>query len=381
MTVKKDTKRGTWSFVLDLPAVGGKRQQMYRRGFKTKKDAERAEAAVIADMARGTFVRPARVTVERFLVDEWLPAKVPALKPSTAASYAQMVSAYVVPLIGAVELGQVDGAMLNAMYAKLLAVGRTGASGRSGGLSAKSVRNIHGLLHRAFKDAVRWRRLAVNPADSADQPRLATPEMRAWSSEHLGAFITATADDRLGPIWRLFATTGMRRGEVMGLRWSDIDLDAKRVTIRQTRSMAGDRPTIGTPKTTAGTRVVALDDGTALALRRWRKSQAAERLLMGEGWQGGHDLVVTEPDGSALHPQVLSRRFHAATKAAGLPVIRLHDVRHSYATAALGAGVPVKVLSRRLGHADIAVTLRVYAHVLPGDDEAAAATAAAFIGR
>lgn len=142
-------------------------------------------------------------------------------------------------------------------------------------------------------------------------------------------------------------------------------------------TMVGDRPEVGTPKSAAGSRRVALDAATMAALRAWKAEQAAERLLMGAGWQGGHDLVATEPDGSAIHPQVFSRRFAAVVKRVGLPPIRLHDVRHSYATAALAAGVPVKVLSKRLGHADIAVTLRVYAHVMPGDDEAAAELVAA----
>jgi len=271
--------------------------------------------------------------------------------------------------------------MLNALYAHLSADGRTGASGRTGGLSAKTVRNVHGLLHRAFRDAIRWRRLAVNPCDAADQPRKASPEMKAWTTAELGRFITVTAGDRDGAVWRLLATTGMRRGELLGLRWADVDLDGKMFTIRQTVTMVGDRPEVGTPKTAAGNRRVSIDPATVAGLKAWKKAQTAERLLMGAGWQGGHDLVATEQDGSSVHPQVFTRRFAAVVQRAGLPTIRLHDVRHSYATAALAAGVPVKVLSRRLGHADIAVTLRVYAHVLPGDDEAAAEMVAAALFR
>jgi len=222
----------------------------------------------------------------------------------------------------------------------------------------------------------------VNPCDAADQPRKATPEMRAWSSAELGRFITFTELGRGGGVWRLLATTGMRRGELLGLRWADIDLDAGRLTIRQTMTMVGDRPEVGSPKTSAGARRVSIDADTVTSLRAWRRAQAAERLMMGGGWQGGHNLVVTEPDGSPVHPQVLTRRFRSIAKQAGLPAVRLHDVRHSYATAALAAGVHVKTLSQRLGHADVAVTLRIYAHVLPGDDEAAAATvAAAIMGR
>jgi integrase len=381
MSVKKDPRRGTWFFVVDVAGVGGRRQQFKRRGFATKKAAAAAEAAVVAEQAQGTFVRPSKVTVGAFLVDEWLPAKRAGLKPSTAASYVQMTDAYVVPTLGPVALGKVDGAMLNALYAHLLSDGRTGASGRAGGLSAKSVRNVHGMLHRAFRDAIRWRLLVANPCDAADPPRTATPEMHVWSSLELGRFLEATADERGAAAWVLLATTGMRRGELLGLRWSDVDLDAKTVTVRQTLTMAGDRPEVGTPKSKAGNRRVSIDAGTVTALRAWKRTQVQERLLMGSGWRGGHDLVVTEPDGSAVHPQVFSRRFTAIVKRAGLPAIRLHDVRHSYATAALAAGVPVKVLSQRLGHADIAVTLRVYAHVLPGDDAAAAELVAAALTR
>ena len=178
----------------------------------------------------------------------------------------------------------------------------------------------------------------------------------------------------------MLLTCGMRRGELLGLHWRDVDLSAARLTIRQTRGMVESRVEAGTPKTRSGARTIALDPATVAALKAWKSQQAADRLLMGDGWQDRDGLVVTEADGTPVHPQVLSRRFKAAAKRAGLPVIRLHDTRHSYATAALAAGVPVKVLSQRLGHADVTVTLRIYAHVMPGDDEAAAAQAAAVLG-
>jgi integrase len=381
MTVRKDPQRGTWTLVVDVPVVGGKRQQVRRRGFKTKKDAEREQAKIVHDVAAGSFVRPSQTSLKTFLVDEWLPMKVRTVKPSTAASYRQMIDSCVSPTLGDVPLARIDGPTLNAFCTHLLEQGRTGASGRDGGLSPKTVRNVHGLLHRAFKDAVRWRRLAINPCDSADQPKLATPEMKVWSAGELERFVSASVSDRLGAAWRLLALTGMRRGELLGLRWSDVDLDAKRVRVVQTVTMAGDRPELGTPKTAAGARPISLDGGTVAALRTWRARQAKERLVMGAGWQGRHDLIVTEPDGSSVHPQVFTRRFKAIAKAADLPQIRLHDVRHSYATASLAAGVPPKVLSARLGHAHITTTLAIYAHVLPGDDAAAADSVAAFITR
>jgi integrase len=378
-TVKQDKARGSWYFVVDVPAPDGSRRQMRRRGFETKKAAAGALAALVTDMTRGTFVRPTKTDVRTFLVDDWLPAKRVTLKPSTAACYEQMLTSYVLPRLGGVELAKVDGGTLNALYADLLAHGRTGASGRSGGLSPKTVRNVHGILHRAFADAVRWKRLAVNPCDSADRPRWAEPEMQAWTAEQLRAFLAHVATDRHAGPWHLLVTTGMRRGELLGLRWSDVDLAAARLTIRHTLTMVGDRPEPGTPKTRAGGRTIALDAATTAALKAWKAVQAAERLAMGAGWQDADGLVVTDPDGTPVHPQVFSRRFKTHAERAGLPVIRLHDTRHSYATAALAAGVPVKVLSQRLGHADVGVTLKIYAHVMPGDDEAAANTVAAAI--
>lgn len=379
-TVKRDEDRGTWYFVVDLTAPDGRRRQLRRRGFPTKKAAAAALAEVVADQHRGTFVRPTRTTVGAYLLEEWLPAKLHTLKPSTTDAYEQLIRAYVVPAIGATPLAQIDGAALTSLYGELLATGRRGRSGAPGSpLAPKTVRNLHGMLHRALADAVKWRKLMANPADAADQPRKQTPEQQAWTGNELRRFVEAVSTDRCASLWRLLATTGMRRGELLGLRWQDVDLDTGTVTVRHTMTMVAGRPAVGTPKTNAGVRRIALDTGTTSALRGWRKQQNADRLLMGSGWQDTLGLICTEADGTPIHPQVMSRRFRAIVAAAGLPAIRFHDVRHTYATAALAAGVPVKVLSSRLGHADVSVTLRIYAHVMPGDDEAAATLVAAQI--
>lgn len=382
-SVKRDGPRGPWYFVVDVATTDGQRRQVRRRGFQTKKDAEAALAELVTEHQRGTFVRPTRRTVATYLLDDWLPTRerLKGLKPSTVDAYKQLITAYVVPTIGALPLSRVDGATLTALYGELLTNGRRGRSGAPGSaLSVKTVRNLHGVLHRAFRDAVKQRLLSSNPADSADQPGKHTPEQRAWSSVDLDAFIDAASSDRCGPLWHLLAMTGMRRGELLGLRWSDIDLDARTITVRQTMTMVAGRPVVGTPKTDAGKRRITVDSDTVAALRAWRKQQNADRLLMGSGWPDS-GLVCTEADGTPIHPQVMSRRFAAIVAAAGLPAIRLHDVRHSYATAALAAGVPIKTLSQRLGHADVTVTLRIYAHVMPGDDEDAADLTAAFIRR
>jgi integrase len=245
-------------------------------------------------------------------------------------------------------------------------------------LASKTVRNIHGELHTALKDAVRRGYVPRNVAATVDLPKGMAPEMQVWSPAQLRAFLDHARQDRLYAAWLLFATTGMRRGEVAGLRWPDVDLDAGRVSPRRPRVVVNYEVHVSEPKTAKGRRSMALDPATMAALRQHRARQAEERLAMGPRW---HDsgLVFTWPDGRPLHPERFTKWFQQLARAAGLPRIRLHDVRHSYATAALSAGIPAKVVSERLGHANIAITMDTYSHVLPGLDAQAAGTVARLI--
>jgi integrase len=371
---------GTWSFVIELPESNSRRHQLRRRGFATKKAAQAAMTALLADRDRGVMVTPSRVTVGNYLLDVWLPARRSALRPSTAAAYEGVIRNYVLPDLGRTKLQSLNGAALNRLYSVLLTDGRTERRrGLGSGLAPKTVRNVHGVLTRAMKDAVRWGHIQRNPCDTADPPRGRTPEMRAWTADELRRFVRATETHRLGSIWMLMATTGMRRGEVLGLRWSDIDLETGTVTIRSTRVRYGSVTATSTPKTARGNRTIAIGPTTLAALRAWKRTQASERLLCGSAWQGDHGLVVTKTNGGAPNPESFSNLFGKLVRRSGLPPIRLHDLRHSYATNALAGGVPVKVLSQRVGHADVGVTLAVYAHVMPGDDEDAARRADALL--
>lgn len=210
-----------------------------------------------------------------------------------------------------------------------------------------------------------------NAADAADQPRKASPEMKVWTPEEMRSFLEHVRDDRHFAAWQLLATTGMRRGELLGLRWADVDLERGSITIRQVRTAVNYAVETGTPKTDKGSRTIAIDPATLAAVRTQRLRQNEDRLAWGGTWTET-GLVFVGPDGSPIHPQRLSQWFAQHIRRAGLPRIRLHDVRHSYATAVIRAGVPLKVVSQRIGHANPTITLTTYQHVLPGDDEQAA---------
>ncbi|MDP8969675.1 MAG: Arm DNA-binding domain-containing protein [Actinomycetota bacterium] len=292
-------KRGrTWSYVVDVgPSSDGRRRQQMKGGFATKREADRALREVLRTLDVGSYVAPSQQTVAGFLVDEWLPAIarrrcVRRLGRSTAASCAATRSP-------ASAGSPCSSWHLNAFYAELLTAGRV--DGR-GGLSPKTVLEIHVILHKALKDAVRWGRLSRNVAALADPPsqRAAAAtrrrSMQTWSPSELHRFLTHDPEDRLHYAWVLAATTGMRRSELLGLRWADVDLTASRLAVRQRLASVDGHPELSEPKSNRSGRVIDLDERTVAALRARRAEQAEHRLMCGPAWHD-LDLVVTREDG------------------------------------------------------------------------------------
>ena len=373
-------KRGAgYSYVVDLPpdALTGKRRQQMKGGFRTKRECEAALHEVVSALRRGDLVEPSRRTLASFLRDEWLPAvQPPALRLSTWATYQTHFDAYVIPRIGEVELQRLTPAMLGTLYRKLQEEGRCRPP--FGGLELSTIKHTHAALHRALKDAVRWGYVVRNVADLVDSPKPKHTEMKYWTPDQLRTFLRTVRDDRLSGMWVLFATTGMRRGEVAGLRWVDVELEGGRLWVRLARVAVDRVVVLSEPKTDRGRRRVSLDKVTVAALVGWKQRQAAEREFVGARYvESG--FVFTMPDGSAISPHLLTDWFEAWCKKAELPRIRLHDMRHSYATAALVAGVPAKVVSERLGHANIGITMDTYSHVMPALDVEAAELVAGLI--
>jgi len=357
-------RRGTtWTAYWKVDTAKGLRQRT-KGGFLTRKKAETFLNETIARLQDGGFVDPSKVTVAEFLVDSWLPSRATSLRPTTFDAYTRIVDRHVVPRLGHVRLQQLSPHDLDRFYADVL----------NAGLAPKSVRNMHTMLHKALRDAMRKNLVVRNVADAADPPRLARPgenEMKTWSPEHLRVFLNEISKHRLGAAYILAATTGMRRGEVIGLRWRDVDLSARRLVIAHTITAVGYKLVEGAPKTNRGRRTIALDVETARLLTEHRDRQRAEKDAVGIGYRD-RGLVFAREDGSPVHPDYFSQTFDRTVARLGLPRIRLHDLRHTHATLGLAAGVPVKVMSSRLGHATSAFTQDVYMHAIPELEEAAA---------
>lgn len=311
-----------------------------------------------------TQLEPEQITVATYLETEWLPSVINDLRYSTFDSYRRNVEIHVIPHIGDARMQALRPLDLTRYYTKLLNSGRRDGKG---GLSAKSVRNIHLLLHRAFDDAVDLLYLRTNPAAAAKPPRAtaADPDtIRYWTGSELRTFLEHNADHRHSPIWYLAANTGMRRGEVLGLRWRDVDMEAQRLSIRNAIISVGYEERRSDPKTRRGHRTIDIDDRTTQMLRNHRAQQNAERDEL--GIENGSEYVFTKPDGTTYHPELVRQGFNRRVGRTDVPRIRFHDLRHTHATLLFKAGVSPKIVSERLGHATVAFTMDVYVHVIPG---------------
>lgn len=310
-----------------------------------------------------------KVTLGQFLRETWLPAIETTVRTSTYLSYQAHIRNHISPHIGDKRLDRMNGSALNELYATLLKRGRHDGTS----LSAATVRRVHAVLHRAFRDAMRWGLVARNPCSAADPPKLRAgkrTQFSTWSADELKRFLDSVQDDKLYPLWLLLATTGMRRGEALGLRWCDLDLGHGEAAIRQTVVSHHYAIAISEPKTARGRRVVALDDHSVAALATYKKQKSPEHE---------DELVFCYRTKSPLSPIDISKRFVRLSKAGGLRRIRLHDLRHTHATLALQAGIHPKIVSERLGHSSIAITLDIYSHAIPHLQKEAAAEIATLV--
>jgi integrase len=376
---RKDERTGTWGFVVDV-GIGpdGKRHQARRRGFATKKAAQAEINRLRHSVDVRTYVPPAKRTLGEYLAG-WL-AGLPTtgLRASTVHGYRKCL-AYVTPALRARRLDQLTAGDLDRLYSDLLVSGRCR---REGGLSPSTVRYIHVVIQKALADAVRKRELARNVAREASPPSAKSarrPEMTWWTPAQLRAFLDFTAGDDLAPLYRLAAMTGMRRGEVCGLRAADLELDKSRLHVRQQlTALNGALIFSERTKTDHGRRTIDLDAGTVAALRAHRARQAETRLMLGGGYQD-HDLVFASVDGSPLSPAAVAKAFDRRIAQSGAPRIRFHDLRHSHVAHLIAAGEQPLLIARRLGHASASFTMDRYGHLFEQAGSQAASAVAAMV--
>jgi integrase len=338
---------------------------------------DRAEADAVAERLdrERPDVPPAvggPITLALFLTGTWLPQKRRQVRATTAYRYAWMIDRYIVPAIGDVPLRRLRIDHLEHLYQHLATTG-----GRHGtGLAPKTVLEVHMIIRAALDLAVQRALLDHNVAHSAQLrlPRADAPTARSWTAAELAAFLVAARAQRLYPALHLTAHTGMRRGEVVGLKWCDLDIGTRRLSIRRTLQCVGGQPVEFGVKTRTSRRCVDLDTTTVAELRRWRRRLNRDGLP-----HSIDDWMFCNPTGRFLNPQSLSQLFDRVVASTDLPRIRFHDLRHTHASLLVAGGEPIKVVSERLGHAHPAFTMHTYQHLLPGMSAAAADRFAAVI--
>lgn len=331
----------------------GKRRQR-KKTYSTKKEAQAALAVWLAEIDKGTAVDRSAHTlgdVLEFWLDTYARHRVSA---RTLDGYERTIRQHILPTLGGIEIQKLTPARLQAFYSECI----------DGGCGMRTVELCHLHISQALEQAVKLGWVARNATDATTPPRRKPKEMQTWNAEEARRFVAVAHQSIYGPIWLLALATGMRKGEVLGVRWRDADLGRGVISIRQTIGTLRGKVDIKPPKTANSRRDVHVPRGVLDALREHRRAQDERRRDLGPVWDD-HDLVFTSANGGPIHPDNLDRDFARLVRRAGVRRIRIHDLRHSFATLAIALGIPVKVVSESMGHADISTTLRTYTHVLP----------------
>lgn len=349
------------------PGTGKERHRWHAAGPR-RGDAERLVNELVKRRHDAADTASDRTTLGAYLLDRWLPIQESRLRPSTYLSYASIVRLHVVPYIGLIRLDKLQAADLDGLYLDLLRSGnRRGRT--TGGLDPTSVRYVHRVINKALADALRKGVVSRNVAGLADQPKRESigtkSKIQVWDAPDLRRFLEATKDHRHHTLMLVAAKTGMRRGEVMGLRWNDVDFEKSTLSVRRAVVVVGWKIHVSDVKTPSGRRTIDIDSRTATALQDRKAAQELAKAEVGEHFDR-QGLLFGRADGEPGHPEYITRGFNRLVTTHQLPVIRFHDLRHTHATLLLKAGVPAKVVAERLGHASAGFTLNVYQHVLPG---------------
>jgi integrase len=364
------TRRGksSWRLKFDIGTdpVTGRRQTRLVTVRGKRQDAERELTRLVREADTGTLVEPSKVTVADCM-RAWLGGPTD-LAAKTLERYRQLSEQQIIPHIGAKALQKLRPVDVQDWHAVLTE--RGGKGGKP--LSARTVGHAHRVLHRALGRAVTAEMVSRNVASTISPPKVEHVEVEALTAGQMAQVIAKLAGHRLLPIAALALATGLRRGELLALRWCDIDLDGAVLKVERSleETKAGLRFKV--PKTRHGRRTLSLPASAIEPLRAHRKVQLELRMALGIGRPEADALVFGSPEGLPLSPDNLSRDWKRAVKALGLPEIMFHALRHSHASALIASGIDVLTVSRRLGHGTPVVTLTTYAHLFHETDTAAA---------
>jgi integrase len=367
--------KGSWSIVLYLgrDPLTGKKKKKWHTYHGNKKAAEKELTRLVHEVNSGAYIEPAKLTVGEYL-KRWLTDYARTnVAGKTFERYSEIVNIHLAPSLGSVLLCNLKPLHIQSYYTRALQEGRanhskTGAATR--GLCAQTVLHHHRVLREALNRAVKWQLLIRNPADAVEPPKPPRREMRALTEAESAWLLEVAAGTRFYLPVLLAITTGMRRGEFLGLRWSDVDFEIGTASVKRSIEQTNAGVKFKSPKGRKG-RPIVLPQITTDALKQHRQEQDRQRQALGASYQS-EDLVCAREEGSIWKPDTFTADFARLAKRAGLKGVRLHDLRHSHATQLLIQGIHPKVVSERLGHSTVGITLDIYSHVLPGLQEDAA---------
>ena len=343
-----------------LIVTDGKRKHIYG---KTRQEVARRMVEIQHEIDSGLPILDERQTVGQFL-EIWIEVAKSQIRGSSWRRYGDYVRVHLVPGLGRIPLAKLTAQHIQLFYARKL----------NGGLSPTTVHHLHGLLHRALKDAVRMGLIQRNVTEMLRSPRRTTKEMMPLTQEQAAHFLDVVQGNRFEALYVLALTTGMREGELLGLRWQDVDLENATCSVRMNVQEPERGFVLAETKTAYSRRSITLSRLGVAALRRHKMRQEEERAALGAAWRTSLDLIFPNTLGGLMIPDNLVKRSFKPliVKAGFYPEMRFHDLRHTAATLLLSRGVNVKVVSEMLGHADISITLRIYAHVIPNMQQVAA---------
>jgi integrase len=367
----KKRYKNSYTIVLNLgiDLSTGKRKQKWVSVKGTKKDAETRLAELLHQLDTGYYIDSRKTTFAEFL-ERWLKDYVwPNLSPRTAEGYESIVRKHLIPKLGNIALSQIKPEHLQNYYSDRLKSGRCNGKG---GLNPLTVRHHHMAIHCALQTAVKWGLISRNPADAVSTPKAQRKDIHIMSEQQLQSFLNEAKRTPYYSLFYLALFTGMRRSELLALRWRDLDLVKGTVYVSRSLHHLLDKTLVfRQTKTAKGRRTVALPTSCMLEMINHKEEQQAIKTMLGESLTD-NNLVFSQPEGSPLLPDTISHAWTKIAKRAGIEGIRLHDARHSHASFMLKQGTHPKIVQERLGHASIQTTLDVYSHVVPGLQEAAA---------